>query len=61
MVGPLLATFELEIAIPPEARGMASLLGRQIEDLDAGIKEIDVKLTAAHKANESADGWPRLS
>jgi transposase len=31
---------------------MAALLGRQIEDLDARIKELDVKLTAAHKANE---------
>ena len=31
---------------------MASLLGQQIDELDARIKELDVKLTAAHKANE---------
>jgi transposase len=31
---------------------MAALLGRQIEELDTRIKEIDVKLNAAHKANE---------
>jgi transposase len=31
---------------------MLSLLGRQIEALETRIKEIDVKLTTAHKANE---------
>ena len=31
---------------------MAALLGQQIDDLDARIKEIDAKLAAAHKANE---------
>ena len=31
---------------------MAALLGQQIESLDTRIKEIDAKLTAAHKANE---------
>ena len=31
---------------------MAALLGREIEHLDAKIKELDVKLAAAHKANE---------
>jgi transposase len=51
-VGPLLTAIELETAIPPEAKDMASLLGRQIEELDARIKELDAKLTAAHKANE---------
>jgi transposase len=51
-VGPLLTAIEREAAIPPEAKDMASLLGRQIDDLDAKIKELDVKLTAAHKANE---------
>ena len=30
---------------------MAALLGQQIADLDTRIKEIEVKLTAAHKAN----------
>src|ERR1700676_3083977 len=51
-VGPLLAAIEQETAIPPEAKDMASLLGRQIEDLDARVKELDVKLATAHKANE---------
>jgi transposase len=51
-VGPLLTAIELDIALPPEAKDMAALLGRQIVELDTRIKEIDVKLTAAHKANE---------
>ncbi len=51
-VGPLLTTIEQETAIPTEAKDMAALLGRQIEELDTRIKEIDVKLNAAHKANE---------
>jgi transposase len=51
-VGALLTAIEQETAIPPEAEDMAALLGRQIEELDTRIKEIDVKLNAAHKANE---------
>ena len=51
-VGPLLTAIERETAIPSEAREMACVLGQQIDDLDTRIKEIDVKLTAAHKANE---------
>jgi transposase len=51
-VGPLLNAIEADIAIPPEVREMATLLGREIEHLDARVKEIDVKLAAAHKANE---------
>jgi transposase len=50
-VGPLLAAIEQETTIPPEARDMAALLGRQIEVLDTKVKEIDAKLTAAHNAN----------
>jgi transposase len=50
--GPLLAAIEQETAIPSEAKDMASLLVRQIEDLGARIKELDVKLATAHKANE---------
>lgn len=53
-VGPLLIAIERETAIPSEAKDMAALLGRQIEELDARIKELDVKLAAAHKANEVA-------
>jgi transposase len=51
-IGPLLAAIEQETAIPPEAKDMATLLGRQIEDLGTRIKEIDARLTTAHKANE---------
>ena len=50
-IGPLLAAIEQEAAIPSEAKDMAALLGQQIADLDTRIKEIEVKLTAAHKAN----------
>jgi transposase len=50
-IGPLLTAIEDETAIPSEAKDMAALLGRQIADLDAKIKEIEAKLTAAHKAN----------
>jgi len=51
-IEPLLTAIEQETAIPPETKDMASLLGQQIEDLDARIKELDVKLTTAHKTNE---------
>jgi transposase len=51
-IGPLLSVIEQDTAIPSDAKDMAALLGRQIEDLDARIKELDVKLTTAHKANE---------
>ena len=50
-IGPLLAAIEQEATIPSEAKDMAALLGQQIADLDTRIKEIEVKLTAAHKAN----------
>ena len=50
-IGPLLSAIEQETVIPSEARDMALLLGRQIEDLDTRIEEIDAKLTEAHKAN----------
>jgi transposase len=50
-IGPLLSAIEHETAIPSEAKDMASLLGWQIADLDAKIKEIEAKLSAVHKAN----------
>ena len=49
-IGPLLTAIE-QTAIPSEAKDMASLLGKQIADLDCKIKEIEVNLAAAHKAN----------
>jgi transposase len=51
-IGPLLAAVEQDTTIPPEAKEMASLLGRQIEDLETWIQGIEVKLAAAHKASE---------
>ncbi len=50
-IGPLLAVFDQEASIPPEAKDMAVLLGQQIAEIDAKVKELDVKLSAAHKAN----------
>lgn len=47
----LLSAIEQEDVIPREAREMFVLLGEQIDDLDARIKQIDAKLIAAHKAN----------
>ena len=51
-IGLLLSALEQETAIPPEAKEMAVLLGRQIEDLDGRIREIDAKPIAAHKSSE---------
>jgi transposase len=50
-VGPLLAAIEQEATIPSEAKDMAIVLGQQIAELDTKIKAIEVKLTAAYKAN----------
>ena len=49
---PLLFAIEQEAAIPPEAKEMFVLLGQQIDEIDARIKDVDAKLTAAHKASE---------
>ena len=57
-IGPLLAAFEQETAIPSEAKDMAALLGQQIAELDTRIKDIEAKLTAAHKANSVSQRWP---
>lgn len=51
-VGPLLSAIEQESAIPAMAKEMFVLLGRQIDELSDQIKQIDVRLSAAHKANE---------
>jgi transposase len=47
----LLEAIEAATTIPPDARDMLALLGREIEHLDSKLNEIEVKLTAAHKAN----------
>ena len=49
---PLLSAIEQEATIPPEAMEMFVLLGRQIDEIEARIKEVDAKLSAAHKASE---------
>jgi transposase len=51
-IGSLLAAIEQEASILWAAKDMAALLGQQIADLDTKIKQIEVKLMAAHKANE---------
>jgi transposase len=48
---PLLAAVAAEPAIPPEAREMLSLLGRQIEHLDVQLTALEAKIVAMHKAN----------
>lgn len=51
-IAPLLSAIEQETTIPAMAKESFVLLGQQIEELSARIKQLDVKLTAAHKANE---------
>jgi transposase len=51
-IAALLSAVEQEPAVPPEAKEMFALLGQQIEQIGTRIKEIDVKLNAAHKASE---------
>jgi transposase len=50
-ITPLLEAIEAATTIPSEAREMLVLLGQEIEHLDSKLNEIEVKLTAAHKAN----------
>ena len=50
-ITPLLEAIETATTIPSEAREMLALLGQEIEHLDSKLNEIEVKLTAAHKAN----------
>lgn len=50
-ITPLLEAIEVATAIPPDAKDMLALLGQEIEHLDARLNEMEVKLTAAHKAN----------
>jgi transposase len=57
-IAPLLSAIEQEAAIPSEAKEIFALLGRQIEQIGARIKEIDIELNAAHKASASAHVWP---
>jgi transposase len=51
-IAPLLSAIEQETAIPAMAKESFVLLGQQIEELSAQVKQLDVKLAAAHKANE---------
>ena len=50
-ITPLLEAIEAATAIPSDAKDMLALLGQEIEHLDARPNEMEVKLSAAHKAN----------
>ena len=50
-ITPLLEAIEAATTIPSEAREMLTLLDQEIDHLDTRLEEIEVKLTAAHKAN----------
>jgi hypothetical protein len=52
---PLLEALEAATTIPSEAREMLTLLGQEIDHLDTRLKEIEVILTAEHKANAIGD------
>ena len=45
-ITPLLEGIEAVATIPPEAREMLALLGREIEHLDTKLAEIETRLTA---------------
>jgi transposase len=47
----LLDKISAETAIPPEARATMALIGEEIDRLNARLKEMEVKLNQAHKAN----------
>src|SRR5271170_4619153 len=49
---PGLTSIEQEAAIPPGAREMFAVLGRQIDEIDVRIKDVDTKLNTAHTASE---------
>ena len=51
-VEELLAKLAADPGVPEIAPEMLALLGRQIEQIDTHIAEIDVRLLAMHKANE---------
>jgi transposase len=50
-ITPLLEAIEAETAIPSDAKDMLALLGQEIKHLDTRLDEIELKLTATHKAN----------
>jgi transposase len=50
-VAPLLEAIEASTTIPSEAKDMLARIGREIEHLDTKLVELEVRLTAMHKAN----------
>ena len=50
-VAPLLVAVAADAEIPTVAKEMLTLLGEEIEHLDARIKEIETRLSAMHKAD----------
>jgi transposase len=51
-VEALLSAIEQEASIPPEAKEMFVLLGKQLDEIGVRIEEVDAKLNAAHKSSE---------
>ncbi len=50
-VEELLAKLAADPGVPSIAREMLAVFGRQIEQIDTYIADIDVRLLAMHKAN----------
>ena len=50
-IAPLLKAVAADTAIPSEARETMALLGAEIDRLDARLKEMEINLVRAHKAN----------
>jgi transposase len=50
-IAPLLKAIEAASSIPSVAKATLALLGEEINRLDVRLKEMEVKLVAAHKAN----------
>jgi transposase len=51
-VEALLSAIEQEASIPPEAKEMFVLLGKQLDEIGVRIEEVDAKLNAVHKSCE---------
>ena len=56
----LLAKLAADPAVPTIAREMLAVFGRQIEQIDTYIADIDVRLLAMHKANDMSQRLTRV-
>ena len=50
-IAPLLKKIAADTAIPSEAKAMMAVLGEEIERLETRVREMEVRLKHAHKAN----------